>query len=76
MTPNPDVWCNRYLKFGKLFEDIQAHGCDTLVTGHYCQTRVRPDGQAELIRAADRAKDQSYFLSQVKQVGFGRSGEP
>lgn len=56
-TPNPDVLCNREIKFGAMWQFAKAHGADALATGHYAQT----DGKA-LRRATDEAKDQSYFL--------------
>jgi tRNA-specific 2-thiouridylase len=56
-TPNPCVACNRYLKFGALFETANELGCDYIATGHYAVI----DG-AELRRGADAQKDQSYFL--------------
>src|ERR1700734_3075484 len=63
-TPNPDVLCNRQLKFGICFEYMQRLGADWIATGHYAQVRHgRP--YPELLKAADSAKDQSYFLHSV-----------
>lgn len=56
-TPNPDVLCNRVIKFGSMWQYAKAHGADKIATGHYAQT----DG-ISLFRGADPAKDQSYFL--------------
>ena len=56
-TPNPDVLCNREIKFKVLFEKALSLGADCLATGHYCQT----DG-THLLRGKDPGKDQSYFL--------------
>lgn len=56
-TPNPDVLCNREIKFGVLWDYVKAHGGDALATGHYAQT----DGK-NLFCAEDSAKDQVYFL--------------
>jgi tRNA-specific 2-thiouridylase len=60
-TPNPDIMCNREVKFGVLYEYARAHGADFLATGHYARNR--------LLRGVDADKDQSYFLWAVpKQV--------
>lgn len=60
-TPNPDVLCNREIKFKALFQKAKELGADFLATGHYAQVK---DG--ELLRSADLAKDQTYFLYTVK----------
>lgn len=65
-TPNPDVLCNRFIKFGPLLSSVKKEGADALATGHYAQKGVR-GGTAFLRRAADSTKDQSYFLSQLAQ---------
>ena len=63
-TPNPDVLCNREIKFGICLEYMQRLGADWIATGHYAQIRhTRP--YPELLKAADAAKDQSYFLHSV-----------
>ena len=59
-TPNPDVLCNREIKFGALVEYARRLGAERVATGHYAR---REDGR--LFKASDRAKDQSYFLHQV-----------
>ncbi len=56
-TPNPDVLCNRVIKFGVLWDYAKEEGADAIATGHYAQT----DG-VRLLRGADTSKDQSYFL--------------
>ena len=62
-TPNPCVRCNSNTKFRDLFRRGRALGCDGVATGHYVRIeRNREAGGARLLRAADRAKDQSYFL--------------
>ena len=63
-TPNPDVLCNREIKFGICLEYTQRLGADWIATGHYAQIR-RSGPQPELLKAADAAKDQSYFLHSV-----------
>jgi tRNA-uridine 2-sulfurtransferase len=63
-TPNPDVLCNREVKFGVCLEYARRLGGQVLATGHYARV-AREDGRARLRRAADRNKDQTYFLHQV-----------
>ncbi len=63
-TPNPDVACNREIKFGACFEHARRLGATWFATGHYARVAV-VDGRARLLRAADRDKDQSYFLHTV-----------
>lgn len=60
-TPNPDVLCNKYVKFGAFLEFAKQHGADYIATGHYAQN-IEADGVASLHRGADTEKDQSYFL--------------
>src|SRR5690606_21910140 len=60
-TPNPDVMCNRYVKFGAFWEFAKAHGADFIATGHYAQVVKTEDG-FELRRGVDAKKDQTYFL--------------
>lgn len=64
-TPNPDVLCNREIKFKVLFEKARELGGDYLATGHYCRTRIHED-EAQLLKGIDPSKDQSYFLYTVK----------
>lgn len=68
LTPNPCIQCNRYLKFTYFLEQALAMGYDCIATGHYAQIR-RDDasGRFLLCKAADEAKDQSYFLSCLNQ---------
>ena len=68
LTPNPCIRCNRAIKFGDLLEQALAMGCSHIVTGHYA--RIRRDketGRYLLYKAADEAKDQSYFLAGLNQ---------
>lgn len=60
-TPNPDVLCNREIKFKALFQKAKELGADYLATGHYAQVK---DGL--LVRSEDMAKDQTYFLYTLK----------
>ena len=64
LTPNPDVACNRHIKFGALKRHATALGFDWLATGHYARIGAGADGP-ELLRATDLDKDQSYFLHGV-----------
>jgi tRNA-specific 2-thiouridylase len=63
ITPNPDVWCNREMKFGVFLDYALAQGFDHVATGHYARKRVLADGAPVILRGADPNKDQSYFLS-------------
>lgn len=62
LTPNPCVECNKFIKFGKLFDAAISLGYDGIATGHYA--RIEQDGSKKLFlkKAADESKDQSYFL--------------
>lgn len=63
-TPNPDVLCNREIKFAELAHYASALGADFLATGHYAR-RGDYHGQAALYKGVDASKDQSYFLHQI-----------
>ncbi|MFT7507569.1 MAG: tRNA-specific 2-thiouridylase [Acidimicrobiales bacterium] len=65
-TPNPDVMCNKYVKFGAFLRFATKHGADFIATGHYAQ-RIEKDGIFELHRGVDTTKDQSYFLWTLTQ---------
>jgi tRNA-specific 2-thiouridylase len=65
-TPNPDVLCNREIKFKTFLEHAQALGAEKIATGHYARVDFR-DGRYRLLRAVDTAKDQSYFLHALGQ---------
>jgi tRNA-specific 2-thiouridylase len=65
-TPNPCIVCNNWLKFGKLWAYGKQLEADFIATGHYAQI-VSPNGQAELHRAADPDKDQSYVLYGIRR---------
>ncbi len=67
-TPNPCIDCNRYMKFGKLFIRAEELGCDTVVTGHYARIRYdEKSGRWQLLRSANREKDQTYVLYAMTQ---------
>ena len=63
-TPNPDVMCNREVKFGAFYAFAKSHGADFIATGHYARTdaEVEINSQTKLLRGIDDSKDQSYFL--------------
>ncbi len=63
-TPNPDILCNREIKFKAFLEYAQMLGADLIATGHYTR-RAERDGKAVLLKGLDPKKDQSYFLHQV-----------
>lgn len=65
-TPNPDVLCNREVKFGPFLEFAKKIGADYIATGHYAK-KVEKDGKYYLLKAFDKNKDQSYFLNQLSQ---------
>lgn len=65
-TPNPDVLCNREIKFGPFLQYAKMLGADFIATGHYCKVEER-DGLYYLKKSKDKSKDQSYFLNQLSQ---------
>ena len=72
-TPNPDLSCNRHIKFGHFAEHARKLGADHVATGHYARLRADADGRVQLLAALDPAKDQSYFLAAVRQEGLART---
>ena len=66
-TPNPDVLCNREIKFGPFKKYAEELGADYIATGHYCGIR-RENGYNYLLKAKDKNKDQTYFLNQLSQT--------
>ena len=70
-TPNPCIDCNRYLKFDRLLRRALELGCDYVVSGHYAQVRKSGDRYL-LYKAADKAKDQTYFLACLNQEQLSR----
>lgn len=68
-TPNPDVLCNRQIKFGVLRAYARRLGTPLLATGHYARLELR-SGRPVLLKARDRGKDQSYFLHAVRNEDF------
>jgi tRNA-uridine 2-sulfurtransferase len=74
-TPNPDVLCNREIKFDVFLEIALSLGADFVATGHYCQRQtIEVNGQTthQLIAGSDPNKDQSYFLCQLTQAQLSK----
>ncbi|RWZ59984.1 tRNA 2-thiouridine(34) synthase MnmA [Halobacillus fulvus] len=65
-TPNPDVMCNKEIKFKAFLDHAMSLGADYLATGHYAQVKEK-DGVYEMLRGVDHNKDQTYFLNQLSQ---------
>ncbi len=74
-TPNPDVLCNREIKFGVALRYAERLGAEVFATGHYARLIEGPDG-IELHKARDAAKDQSYFLHAVDRGELARTVMP
>jgi tRNA-uridine 2-sulfurtransferase len=75
-TPNPDVLCNREVKFDIFLKKALALGADYVATGHYCQKEtIEKDGKHihRLLAGADNGKDQSYFLCQLNQEQLSKA---
>lgn len=66
-TPNPDVLCNREIKFDVFLKAAEDLGADYIATGHYCRKKTNDDGSYSLLSGLDKNKDQSYFLCQLNQ---------
>lgn len=72
-TPNPDVLCNREIKFDIFLKRALELGADYVATGHYCRRRENPDGSYSLLAGLDKSKDQSYFLCQINQQQLSKA---
>jgi tRNA-specific 2-thiouridylase len=66
-TPNPDVMCNKEIKFGAFFNWAMSQGADYVATGHYARTLKKKSGEVMLLAGNDDNKDQSYFLWNIKK---------
>lgn len=75
-TPNPDVLCNREIKFDAFLQAAEKLGADFVATGHYCRKEELPDGTFRLLAGADGNKDQSYFLCQLSQEQLAKAMFP
>lgn len=74
-TPNPDVLCNREIKFKHFLDAARELGAEAIATGHYARVQHQ-DGRFQLLRAVDRSKDQSYFLHQLGQAQLAATRFP
>ena len=84
-TPNPDVLCNREIKFDAFWKEAQKLGADMVATGHYCKKEVAKDENGQplldekgepiyrILAGDDKNKDQSYFLCQLTQEQLAKS---
>lgn len=74
-TPNPDVMCNREIKFGEFLNKALDLGADYVATGHYAQV-VEENGTYKLLRGVDNNKDQTYFLNALNQEQLSKAMFP
>ena len=75
-TPNPDILCNKEIKFKAFLEHAKTLGAKKIATGHYVQTALADDGSVKLLRGADNNKDQSYFLHTLSQQQLAQAVFP
>lgn len=84
LTPNPDILCNKYIKFNAFLKyAISKHGADAIATGHYAQTSLNdavfhhssssPAEGIKLLKAVDAVKDQTFFLAQLSQEALKKT---
>ncbi|MGL5540596.1 MAG: tRNA 2-thiouridine(34) synthase MnmA, partial [Erysipelotrichaceae bacterium] len=71
-TPNPDILCNKYIKFDAFLQYAMQNGFDYVATGHYARVEHGDDG-SKLLRGMDGNKDQTYFLAQVSQEAISKT---
>ena len=74
-TPNPDILCNKEIKFDVFLSKVESLGADYIATGHYCRKKESKKGNKniyKLIEGKDKSKDQSYFLCQLNQVQLSK----
>ncbi|MGV6826379.1 MAG: tRNA 2-thiouridine(34) synthase MnmA, partial [bacterium] len=71
-TPNPDILCNREIKFKAFLDHALSLGAEKIATGHYAAVALR-DGAYRLLQAADADKDQTYFLYMIGQAALSKS---
>lgn len=75
-TPNPDVMCNKEIKFKAFLDYAMQLGADYVATGHYAQVKRDEDGTVHMLRGVDNNKDQTYFLSQLSQEQLAKTMFP
>ncbi len=76
ITPNPDVFCNREMKFGAFLDYALDQGFESVATGHYVRKEVEANQNGSLLRGIDNNKDQTYFLSMMTQEQVNRGRFP
>ena len=74
-TPNPDILCNKYIKFDAFMKFAQKQGFDTVATGHYARVKHEAE-ESILLRGKDSNKDQTYFLCQISQEALSHTVFP
>lgn len=75
-TPNPDVMCNKEIKFKAFLDYAMDLGADYVATGHYAQVKTDENGVVHMLRGVDNNKDQTYFLSQLSQEQLSKTMFP
>ncbi|MDT2833237.1 tRNA 2-thiouridine(34) synthase MnmA [Vagococcus carniphilus] len=75
-TPNPDVMCNKEIKFKAFLDYAMQLGADYVATGHYARVTHDEDGTVHMLRGVDNNKDQTYFLSQLSQEQLAKTMFP
>ena len=74
-TPNPDILCNKEIKFDIFLSKAESLGVDYIATGHYCRKKESKEGNKtiyQLLEGKDKTKDQSYFLCQLNQIQLSK----
>ena len=74
-TPNPDILCNKEIKFDIFLSKAESLGADYIATGHYCRKKESKKGNKtiyKLLEGKDKTKDQSYFLCQLNQIQLSK----
>ncbi len=72
-TPNPDILCNKLIKFDALLKHAEGLGAEKIATGHYARVSESKDGRFHLLKGKDTSKDQSYFLCQLTQEQLAKT---
>lgn len=72
-TPNPDILCNKYIKFDFFLKHALSLGADYVATGHYARVQHNEDGTSVMLRGVDSNKDQTYFLCQLNQYQLSKT---
>ena len=72
-TPNPDILCNKYIKFDHFLKYALSLGADYVATGHYARVVHNDDGSSVMLRGVDSNKDQTYFLCQLNQYQLSKT---